>query len=249
MNPVVKPEKLVEQVIQIQNSEGYTDQQMADKIGCSRVTYQQTRTGKIKVGNAFFTGAIRFLSSLSSGRRVSVIMRETEETRVDVELDIDGTGKYESNTGIRMFDHLLSQLAKHGKLDIKIKATGDDQHHVAEDVAICLGQAFGKALGDKRGIVRMADAAVPMDDALATVMSHSLLKPGLTCMPGLFTGIMTTTRRRRSLKPWGEPLTRPPELTSGLAGNCPAPRNSSKVKTRPASSLSAYHKPACISEW
>ena len=77
-----------------------------------------------------------------------------------------------------MFDHLLSQLARHGKFDIKIKATGDDQHHVAEDVAICLGQAFGKALGDKRGIVRMADATVPMDDALAMVVSGHQ-RPGI----------------------------------------------------------------------
>ncbi len=69
-----------------------------------------------------------------------------------------------------MFDHLLSQVAQHGRFDIKISATGDDQHHLVEDVAICLGRAFGEALGEKRGIIRMADAAVPMDDALATVI-------------------------------------------------------------------------------
>jgi len=68
-----------------------------------------------------------------------------------------------------MFDHLLAQLAQHGLFDIKISATGNDQHHLVEDVAICLGRAFGEALGEKRGIVRMADATVPMDDALATV--------------------------------------------------------------------------------
>jgi len=66
-----------------------------------------------------------------------------------------------------MFDHLLSQLARHGVFDIKISATGNDQHHLVEDVAICLGRAFAEALGQKRGIVRMADAAVPMDDSLA----------------------------------------------------------------------------------
>ena len=65
-----------------------------------------------------------------------------------------------------MFDHLLSQLAKHGLFDIKLKATGDDIHHVVEDVAICLGRAFGEALGEKRGIVRMANVAVPMDETL-----------------------------------------------------------------------------------
>jgi len=68
-----------------------------------------------------------------------------------------------------MFDHLLAQLAQHGVFDIKISATGSNQHHLVEDVAICLGRAFGEALGEKRGIVRMADATVPMDDALAIV--------------------------------------------------------------------------------
>ena len=101
--------------------------------------------------------------------RVSVVKRETKETNISLELNIDGSGKCEINTGITMFDHLLAQLARHGVFDIKISATGDDQHHLVEDVAICLGRAFGEALGDKRGIVRMASSAVPMDDALALV--------------------------------------------------------------------------------
>jgi imidazoleglycerol-phosphate dehydratase len=101
--------------------------------------------------------------------RKSVIKRETKETNIRLELDIDGSGKDEMVTGIRMLDHLLAQLARHGVFDIKISATGDDQHHLVEDVAICLGKALGEALGDKRGIVRMADASVPMDDALAMV--------------------------------------------------------------------------------
>ena len=101
--------------------------------------------------------------------RKSLIKRETKETNINLELNIDGSGKWEITTGIKMFDHLLSQLARHGAFDIKIVATGDDQHHISEDVAICLGKAFSEALGEKRGIVRMADVAVPMDDALATV--------------------------------------------------------------------------------
>ena len=101
--------------------------------------------------------------------RTSTIKRETKETNIGLELNIDGCGNYEMITGIRMFDHLLSQLARHGVFDIKISATGDDQHHLVEDVAICLGQALMKALGERRGIVRMADASVPMDDALAMV--------------------------------------------------------------------------------
>jgi len=102
--------------------------------------------------------------------RLSIIKRETKETNISLELNLDGSGKWEINTGIKMFDHLLSQLAQHGVFDVKISATGDDQHHLIEDVAICLGKAFGEALGKKQGIVRMANAAVPMDDALATVV-------------------------------------------------------------------------------
>ena len=101
--------------------------------------------------------------------RSSVIKRETKETNISLELNIDGSGRWEITTGIKVFDHLLSQLAQHGVFDIKLSATGNDQHHLAEDVAICLGKAFGEALGEKRGIVRMADAVVPMDDALAEV--------------------------------------------------------------------------------
>ena len=101
--------------------------------------------------------------------RKAVIKRETRETAVNIELTIDGSGKWEMTTGIRTLDHLLSQLAKHGAFDLFVSANGADQHHVAEDVAICLGKAFNDALGEKRGIVRMADVTVPMDDALVTV--------------------------------------------------------------------------------
>jgi len=101
--------------------------------------------------------------------RQAIVKRETSETNISLELNLDGGGKYEIDTGIQMFDHFLSQVARHGRFDLKISATGDDQHHLAEDVALCFGRALGEALGEKRGIVRMADATVPMDDALATV--------------------------------------------------------------------------------
>ena len=101
--------------------------------------------------------------------RLAIVKRETKETNISLELNIDGRGKGEVNTGILMFDHLLEQVTRHGVFDIKLSATGDDQHHLVEDVAICLGKALGEALGEKRGIVRMADATVPMDDALAMV--------------------------------------------------------------------------------
>lgn len=99
--------------------------------------------------------------------RKATIKRETKETRVNLELNLDGSGQWQISTGIKMFDHLLSQMAQHGRFDLKITAGGDDQHHVAEDVAICLGKALGEALGEKRSIIRMGDAAVPMDDAMA----------------------------------------------------------------------------------
>ncbi len=101
--------------------------------------------------------------------RKAIIKRKTKETDINLELDLDGTGTGEIKTGINMFDHLLSQVAKHGMLDITLTASGDDKHHLIEDVAICLGKALNKALGEKIGIVRMADATVPMDDSLATV--------------------------------------------------------------------------------
>jgi imidazoleglycerol-phosphate dehydratase len=101
--------------------------------------------------------------------RKAKVTRETKETSVKVELNIDGKGQFEITTGIRFFDHMLSQLAQHGIFDIKLSATGADQHHVVEDVAISLGKAFNQALGDRRGIVRMAHAVIPMDETLAMV--------------------------------------------------------------------------------
>ncbi len=101
--------------------------------------------------------------------RKAIVTRKTAETNVRVELNIDGRGQFEIATGTRMFDHLLAQLARHGVFDIKLSASGDDQHHIVEDVAISLGKAFNQALGEKQGIARMAHAVVPMDEALAAV--------------------------------------------------------------------------------
>ena len=101
--------------------------------------------------------------------RTATIVRETKETSVKIEVCLDGSGEWEMKTGLRTFDHFLSQLAQHGMFDIRISATGSDSHHVVEDVAISLGRTFDQALGERRGIVRMAHAVVPMDDALALV--------------------------------------------------------------------------------
>jgi imidazoleglycerol-phosphate dehydratase len=110
-------------------------------------------------------------NAADGGRRASVV-RETKETRVEVELDLDGSGQSSSRTGIGMLDHLVEQIGKHGLFDLRVTATGDlhvDEHHTVEDVGIAIGQAFDRALGDRRGIVRMADALVPLDEALASV--------------------------------------------------------------------------------
>ncbi|MEX2160002.1 MAG: imidazoleglycerol-phosphate dehydratase HisB [Dehalococcoidia bacterium] len=104
--------------------------------------------------------------------RTGSVTRETKETRVEVALDLDGQGDVQVSTGIGMLDHLLSQIGKHGLIDLRIAAKGDlatDEHHTVEDVGLALGQALDKALGGREGIVRMADATVPLDDALATV--------------------------------------------------------------------------------
>jgi len=101
--------------------------------------------------------------------RRATTRRKTKETNITLELNLDGSGQWEVSTGIKMFDHLLAQVARHARFDLRLAATGDDQHHLAEDVALCFGRALNQALGKKRGIVRMADATVPMDDALAMV--------------------------------------------------------------------------------
>jgi imidazoleglycerol-phosphate dehydratase len=106
------------------------------------------------------------------GRRVSV-HRVTRETDVTVDLDLDGSGAADVQTGVGFYDHLLGSLAHHGLIDLTIRATGDldvDDHHTVEDVALVLGAAVSEALGDRTGIVRFGDASVPMDEAVATAI-------------------------------------------------------------------------------
>ena len=103
-------------------------------------------------------------------RRTGRVERVTKETSVLVELDLDGSGTADISTGVAFFDHMLSQLAKHGLLDLSVRTTGDievDAHHTVEDTALALGQALRDALGDKAGICRFGDAAVPLDETLA----------------------------------------------------------------------------------
>lgn len=95
------------------------------------------------------------------------LLRKTNETDISIELNLDGKGTYQIDTGYKFIDHMLKILAKHAELDIEIKATGDLTHHVIEDIGITLGQCFLKALGDKRGINRYGFALIPMDESLA----------------------------------------------------------------------------------
>ncbi|MBI3977065.1 MAG: imidazoleglycerol-phosphate dehydratase HisB [Chloroflexi bacterium] len=104
--------------------------------------------------------------------RSSKVRRETGETRVAIELELDGSGQATVTTGIGMLNHLLAQIARHGLLDLTVEATGDldvDPHHLVEDVGITLGRALREALGNRAGLVRMGHALVPMDEALVMV--------------------------------------------------------------------------------
>lgn len=114
--------------------------------------------------------------------RRAEIERNTLETQIKVSMNLDGTGEANLNTGIPFFDHMLHQIARHGLFDIDIVANGDlevDAHHTVEDVGITLGQAFTKALGEKKGIYRYGHAYVPLDEALSRVVIDLSGRPGL----------------------------------------------------------------------
>lgn len=116
----------------------------------------------------FQDGAFRVTSR---GGRGATVARATRETSVQVDLDLDGSGRAEVATGIGFLDHLLSSLAHHALVDLTVRAAGDldvDEHHTAEDVALALGAALAAALGDRAGIVRFGEATVPMDESVAT---------------------------------------------------------------------------------
>lgn len=114
--------------------------------------------------------------------RSARITRTTRETDITVSLNIDGTGKCDISTGIGFLDHMLEQIARHGLMDLNVSAKGDlhiDAHHTTEDVGITLGQAFARALADKKGIARYASAYVPLDEALTRVVVDISGRPWL----------------------------------------------------------------------
>ena len=116
------------------------------------------------------------------GARTAAVTRHTAETRIDVRVDLDGTGRARLATGIGFFDHMLDQIARHGLIDLDIDCQGDlhiDGHHTVEDVGITLGQAVARAVGDKKGIRRYGHAYVPLDEALSRVVIDFSGRPGL----------------------------------------------------------------------
>lgn len=117
-----------------------------------------------------------------SAQRTAQVTRNTNETQISVAINLDGTGKQNLQTGVPFLDHMLDQIARHGLIDLEIHAKGDlhiDAHHTVEDVGITLGQAFAKALGDKKGIRRFGHAYVPLDEALSRVVVDFSGRPGL----------------------------------------------------------------------
>ena len=114
--------------------------------------------------------------------RIASVERNTLETQIQINLNLDGTGIGEFNTGIPFFEHMLDQVSRHGLVDLQIRATGDleiDDHHTVEDVGITLGQAFAQAVGDKKGMTRYGHAYVPLDEALSRVVIDFSGRPGL----------------------------------------------------------------------
>lgn len=114
--------------------------------------------------------------------RTAHVVRNTSETQIEIELNLDGTGKADLDSGVPFLDHMLDQIARHGLMDLKVKATGDthiDDHHTVEDIGIALGQAFAKAVGDRKGMVRYGHSYVPLDEALSRVVIDFSGRPGL----------------------------------------------------------------------
>ena len=125
---------------------------------------------------ARFVNAVKIawarFAAIGVGMRTATVHRATSETQVDVEINLDGTGRYAISTGVGFFDHMLEQLSRHSLIDLTVTTVGDlhiDQHHTVEDTGLAIGEALGQALGEKRGIRRYGDALSPMDETLTRV--------------------------------------------------------------------------------
>ncbi len=145
-----------------------TDVELGKNIGCKSVFFSNKKSDDAIFSTTDWNEICRFLISKP---RTSTVIRKTKETDITVRLNLDGTGKSDISTGIGFLDHMLDQVARHGGFDLTIVARGDetyDGHHLTEDLAICLGEAFLKASGNKKGIERYS-FVLPMDDSLAQV--------------------------------------------------------------------------------
>ena len=114
--------------------------------------------------------------------RTAQVVRNTSETQIEITLNLDGQGVVQLDSGVPFLDHMLDQIARHGLMDLTVKANGDthiDDHHTVEDIGIALGQAFAKAVGDKKGMVRYGHAYVPLDESLSRVVIDFSGRPGL----------------------------------------------------------------------
>ena len=145
-----------------------TDIQLAKNLGCKAIFINNDSSPDAALCTTDWNEIYSFLKRLP---RTATVKRETSETRIGIKLNLDGTGKSSIHTGLGFFDHMLEQIARHGNVDLEIKAEGDlsvDEHHTVEDVALSLGEAFLRALGGKKGIERYS-FILPMDDCLAEV--------------------------------------------------------------------------------
>lgn len=145
-----------------------TDVQLAKNIGCNAIYLNTEKSDEAVFSTTDWNDIYKYLRFRP---RISSVKRKTKETNINIELNLDGSGKSKISTGIGFFDHMLDQIAHHGNFDLSINATGDrgvDNHHLIEDTAICLGEAFRIALGSKKGIERYS-FVLPMDDCLAQV--------------------------------------------------------------------------------
>lgn len=145
-----------------------TDVQLAENLGCQSIFISADDSEKASLTTNSWQEIYKFLSQQP---RTATVIRNTNETKIEVDLNLDGSGKSAIQTGLGFFDHMLEQIAKHGNMDLNVSVKGDlyiDEHHTIEDVGIALGEVFAKALGSKKGIERYG-FVLPMDDCLAQV--------------------------------------------------------------------------------
>ena len=200
-NPIKNYELINSKIIQVLGSEGVkiskwltcphypTDKCLCRKPNIGLIDFPYDKTNSIMIGDR--DTDIEFAQNLGIQgfkisdnfswkdtidtvlSRISIIARETKETDISINLNLDGNGNSKIDTGLKFFDHMLEQIAKHARFDLEIQCKGDldiDEHHTIEDIAICLGEAYKKALGDKKGITRFtSERIVPLDESLSFI--------------------------------------------------------------------------------